>query len=57
MDDDNPIESDRDWIHDATHVAGTTLSGEPLPRGTDEEGHVGDMYGGKKFLLRDHADE
>ena len=40
FDDDNPLEADRELIHDAAHQAGTTLSGRPLPRETDDEGRV-----------------
>jgi len=38
--DDNPLEADWELTHDAAHQAGTTLSGRPLPRETDDEGRV-----------------
>ncbi|GEM_PF-3208123 len=44
FDDDNPLEADRELIHDAAHQAGTTLSGRKLPRHTDKDGRVSVMY-------------
>ena len=58
MVDDHPLESDRDWVHEAAHQAGTTLSGEPLPREIDDEGRIWvTCTCGARFLLEDSVDD
>ena len=52
-DDYNPLESDREYMHDIARDYGTSPSGEPLPRHTDRDGRVWVTCNcGSKFLLR-----
>jgi hypothetical protein len=51
-DDDDFWESDREVMHEAARMAGTTPSGVPLPRTTDKHGRVWvTCTCGGKFLL------
>ena len=58
MVDNHPLGSDRDWIRDAAHQAGTTLSDEPLPREIDDEGRIWVVCTcGARVLLEDSVDD
>ena len=39
-DDYNPLEADREYMHEIARDHGTSPSGEPLPRHTDRHGRV-----------------
>jgi hypothetical protein len=57
-DDDDFWESDREMMHEAARLNGTTASGEPLPRHTDKQGRVWvTCTCDKKFLLKPQGGE
>ena len=59
-DDYNPLEADREYMHEIARDYGKSPSGEPLPRHVDKDGRVWVTCNcGSKFLLRDqpNADE